>query len=91
MKKALLADESSAGILIFVGSENSMKQEEQKSKLLPVNEAAERLGVKPATIRSWILRREKLEVVKVGRLVRITKKSLDRFIDANTIPPHRTL
>lgn len=67
-----------------------MKREEQRSKLLPVNEAAEWLGVKPATIRSWILKREKLEIVKVGRLVRITEKSLDRFIDANTIAPHRT-
>jgi len=64
-----------------------MRTNEIKSKLLAVDQAAERLGVKPATIRSWILRREKLEVVKVGRLVRITEKSVDRFIDENTIPP----
>jgi excisionase family DNA binding protein len=64
-----------------------MKPIEARSRLLAVEEAAERLGVKPATIRSWILRREKLEVVKVGRLVRITEKSIDRFIDKNTIPP----
>jgi len=64
-----------------------MKPDERRSKLLAVEEAAERLGVKPATIRSWILRREKLEVVKVGRLVRITERSIDRFIDRNTIPP----
>jgi excisionase family DNA binding protein len=64
-----------------------MKPNEAKSKLLAVEQAADRLGVKPATIRSWILRREKLEVVKVGRLVRITESSVDRFIDDNTIPP----
>jgi len=64
-----------------------MKADESRSKLLAVEQAAERLGVKPATIHSWILRREKLEVVKVGRLVRITEKSIDRFIDENTIPP----
>lgn len=64
-----------------------MKPDEKRSRLLAVDEAAERLGVKPATIRSWILRREKLEIVKVGRLVRITEKSVDRFIDDNTIPP----
>lgn len=64
-----------------------MRSIEARSRLLAVEQAAERLGVKPATIRSWILRREKLEVVKVGRLVRITEKSVDRFIDDNTIPP----
>lgn len=64
-----------------------MKSDERKTRLLSVDEAAERLGVKPATIRSWILRRDKLEIVKVGRLVRITEKSIDRFIEENTIPP----
>jgi excisionase family DNA binding protein len=64
-----------------------MKPVEARSRLLAVEQAAERLGVKPATIRSWILRREKIEVVKVGRLVRITETSIERFIDNNTIPP----
>jgi excisionase family DNA binding protein len=64
-----------------------MKPHEPKSRLLTVEEAAERLGVKPSTIRSWILKREKLEVVKVGRLVRIKEKSIGRFIDQHTITP----
>ena len=68
-----------------------MKPNEAKSRLLGVEQAAERLGVKPATIRSWILRRQKLEVVKVGRLVRITEKSIDEFINENTIPPRKVL
>lgn len=64
-----------------------MKPTDSNSRLLTVAQAAECLGVKPATIRSWILRREKLEIVKVGRLVRITEKSIQKFIDENTIPP----
>jgi excisionase family DNA binding protein len=64
-----------------------MKPTDSSSRLLTVDQAAECLGVKPATIRSWILRREKLEIVKVGRLVRITEKSIQKFIDENTIPP----
>ena len=64
-----------------------MKPTDSNSRLLTVDQAAECLGVRPATIRSWILRREKLEIVKVGRLVRITEKSIQKFIDENTIPP----
>ena len=64
-----------------------MKENATHHRLLTVEQAAERLGIKPATIRSWILRQEKLEVVKVGRLVRITEKSIQKFIDENTIPP----
>jgi excisionase family DNA binding protein len=64
-----------------------MRPEESRCKLLAVEQAAERLGVKPSTIRSWILRREKIEVVKVGRLVRIKESSIQRFIEDNTVPP----
>jgi excisionase family DNA binding protein len=64
-----------------------MKENPRTTRLLTVDQAAERLGVKPATIRSWILKRQKLEVVKVGRLVRITERSIEKLIDENTIPP----
>jgi excisionase family DNA binding protein len=64
-----------------------MKDAKLRSRLLTVQEAAEYLGIKPATIRAWILRREKIEVVKVGRLVRITETSIQKLIDDNTIPP----
>lgn len=64
-----------------------MKPDETSPKLLTIEQAAEFLGVKPATIRSWILKREKIEVVKVGRLIRIKESSVHEFIEKNTIPP----
>jgi excisionase family DNA binding protein len=64
-----------------------MAIERNTSKLLTVQEAAERLAIKPATIRSWILRGIHLEVVKVGRSVRITQNSIEKFIEQNTIHP----
>jgi excisionase family DNA binding protein len=64
-----------------------MPTERSSSKLLTVDEAAARLAVKPATIRSWILRGIHLEVVKVGRSVRIRESSIERFIERNTIRP----
>jgi len=64
-----------------------MRSEETRSDLLAVDQAAERLGVKPATIRSWILKREKIETVKIGRLVRIKESSIQKLIDDNTISP----
>lgn len=65
----------------------AMKESASRVRLLTVAEAAEQLGVKESTIRSWILKREKLEVVKVGRLVRITERSIQKLIDDNTIAP----
>jgi excisionase family DNA binding protein len=58
-------------------------------RLLSVSETASRLGVKPATIRAWILRREKLEIVKIGRCVRITERSVNTFINNNLVPPEK--
>ncbi|HYH00953.1 MAG TPA: helix-turn-helix domain-containing protein [Terriglobales bacterium] len=60
-----------------------------KPQMLTVHEAADMLGIKPATVRAWILRRQKLAVVKVGRAVRIPASSVQKFIDDNTIPPQR--
>jgi excisionase family DNA binding protein len=72
---------------VMRSAEPGMEAIEIRLKLLTVEQTAERLGVKPATIRSWILKREKIEVVKVGRLVRIKESSIHNFIDKNTIPP----
>jgi excisionase family DNA binding protein len=54
-------------------------------QLLSVNEAAERLGLKPATIRAWLLRR-KLPRVNCGRAVRVPAGAIAEFIDRHTVP-----
>ena len=54
-------------------------------QMLSVRETAERLGLKPATIRAWLLRR-KLPRVNCGRAVRIPADAIAQFIEKNTIP-----
>jgi excisionase family DNA binding protein len=54
-------------------------------KLLTVAEAAEALGLKPSTIRAWLLRR-KLPRVNCGRAVRIPADGVAEFIERNTVP-----
>jgi excisionase family DNA binding protein len=55
-------------------------------KLVRLSNAAERLGVKPSTLRDWFLKRRHLDFCKAGRAVCVTEDSLERFIDSNTIP-----
>jgi excisionase family DNA binding protein len=71
----------------FQTMEGTMSDAAKRRGLFTVEEAANELGVKPSTIRSWILRREKVAVVKIGRLVRITERSIQKLIDDNTIQP----
>ena len=54
-----------------------------KDETMNINEAAELLGVKPATIRAWCLRR-KLRYFKSGRCVRFRREWLEEFIERNT-------
>ena len=56
-----------------------------EKKLLNVQETADQLGIKPATVRAWLLRR-KLPCVHVGRAVRIPAKAIAEFIKCHTIP-----
>lgn len=55
------------------------------SKLLTVVEAAERLGLSPATLRSWVLRRT-IGYVKIGRSVRLESSEIERIISEGAIP-----
>lgn len=55
-------------------------------RLIRLSNAAERLGLKPATLRDWFLKRKHLDFVKAGRAVCVTEDSIERFISANTIP-----
>ena len=56
-------------------------------KLVRLAPAADRLGIKTATLRDWFLKRKNLDFVKVGRAVCVTEDSVERFIDSNLIPP----
>jgi excisionase family DNA binding protein len=55
-------------------------------RLVRLDSAAERLGVKKATLRDWFLKRKNLDFVKVGRAVCITEESIERLIESNFIP-----
>jgi excisionase family DNA binding protein len=56
------------------------------TQLLTVKQAADALGLKPATIRAWKLRRKNLPFVRCGRAVRIPAEAIAQFIEQNTIP-----
>lgn len=56
--------------------------------MLTVTQVADRLGLKPATIRLWISKR-KLAHVKLSRAVRVPEAEVERLIRENTIPARR--
>jgi len=56
-----------------------------KSVLLNVQQVADALNLRPATIRAWLLRR-KLPFVKCGRAIRIPADAVHQFIQRNTVP-----
>ena len=51
------------------------------AKMLTVSEAAQAWGVRPATVRSWIWKRQ-IEYVKVSRAVRVPAEEVQRVIDS---------
>jgi excisionase family DNA binding protein len=53
-------------------------------RLLAIPDAASYLGVSEGTLRNWLSGR-RLAYVKIGRLTRISQKSLDAYIAAHTI------
>ena len=58
-------------------------------ELLTVAQAAAVLGIRPSTLRHWIGAR-KIDVVKYGGgLVRIRRRTLDRYLDRCTIKATR--
>lgn len=63
----------------------SLSEVNGMSRLMTVGEVAQALGLKPATIRAWLLRR-KLPRVNCGRAVRIPAEAIAQFIERNTIP-----
>jgi excisionase family DNA binding protein len=67
---------------------NTTKQE-RHVRLLTIQEASERLGLKPATLRFWIWTR-KIDHVKVGaRSVRIREETVREIVERGTVPARR--
>ena len=53
--------------------------------MLTVKQAAERLGLKNATVRAWIAQR-RIGIVRLGRSVRIPVEEVERLIAEGTVP-----
>ena len=58
-------------------------------RLLTLPEAAQQLGLKVPTLRFWVWRR-KIEIVRLGRAVRISEDVVKRIIERGTVPERRT-
>jgi len=55
-----------------------------KKGLLTVEQFAEAVGLKPATVRQKIWRRE-IEFVRIGRAVRFRPETAEKLIEAGTV------
>lgn len=55
------------------------------NKLLTVEEFAAAIGLKPATVRQQVWRRQ-VEFVRVGRAIRFKPETVQRIIDRGTVP-----
>jgi excisionase family DNA binding protein len=53
--------------------------------LLRIAQVAERLSLKPSTIRAWVLLR-KIAYVKIGGAVRISEAEVERIIRDGMVP-----
>jgi len=59
--------------------------ETSTAKLRSLPEAADRLGLSIKCLRGWVWQR-KIPYVKVGRAVRISDETIQRIIEAGTMP-----
>jgi excisionase family DNA binding protein len=60
--------------------------EKLEKGMLRVAEAAQVLGLRPSTIRAWLLRRQIGCVRLSARCVRIPRSEVDRIISDGTVP-----
>lgn len=56
------------------------------TELLTFDEVSAVLKVKKSTLRAWRLRRYGLDFVTCGRLVRVSRASVERYVREHTIP-----
>jgi len=61
----------------------------EQHEMLTVGQAAQRLGLSPATIRAWVWRR-KIQHTRLGRAVRISSLVVDALIERGTVPTLRS-
>jgi excisionase family DNA binding protein len=65
---------------------NVMANDYRNTKLISVKEAAERLAVRPGTVRLW-LRLRRLPCVRVGaRAIRVPADAVDELIERGFVP-----
>lgn len=67
-----------------------MAERTMASQMLTVEQAAEALGLAPATLRAWVWRR-KIEHVRIGRCVRISQAVIDGLLERGTVPAARAI
>lgn len=56
--------------------------------LLSVREVADALGVHPETIRR-LIHDGRLDAIRIGRVLRIRRVELDRFLESQRVRPNR--
>ena len=66
-------------------TKSSPEQMRSPRSLVSTKEAADALGLRPATLRSWMGQR-RIEVVHLGRSVRIPNTEVERLIGEGRIP-----
>jgi excisionase family DNA binding protein len=57
--------------------------------LMTVEQFAEAVGLRPATVRQKVWRRE-IEFVRIGRAIRFKPETAEKLIDAGTVPARET-
>lgn len=58
------------------------------AELLTITELADALGIRPSTVRRWVLLRQ-IAFVKVGRAVRFEPGIVAELIAAGRVPPRK--
>jgi len=71
--------------MLSTGGLQRYAQRMSDTKLLTLEQAAERLGLKPVTVRMWASAR-KISRVKLGRAVRIPESEIAKIIERGLIP-----
>lgn len=58
--------------------------------LMTVEQFADAVGLKPATVRQKVWRRE-IEFVRIGRAIRFKPDTAEKLIEAGTVPARQSL